>query len=136
MPGKPDPERGAVISTWKEVFGSPPPPYLSVSFMRKALDYEAQCRNHGGLPTKTRSALERIAAGEALTSASPPTLRPGAQLVREWNGRTYRVEVMEKGYRMGDRSWASLSAIARHITGAHWSGPRFFGLTDRKGSVS
>ncbi len=133
MPGKPDPERGTIRATWEEVFGAPPPPYLSVGFMRKALDYEAQCRKHGGLPAKTRSTLERIAAGEAATSASPPTLRPGAQLVREWNGRTYRVEVLEKGYRMGDRSWASLSAIARHITGAHWSGPRFFGLTDRKG---
>jgi hypothetical protein len=44
--------------------------------------------------------------------------------------------VLEKGYLMGDRSWASLSAIARHITGTHWSGPRFFGLTDRKGGGS
>ncbi len=44
MPGKPDPERGTMCTAWEEVFGSPPPPYLSVSFMRKALDYEAQCR--------------------------------------------------------------------------------------------
>lgn len=59
---------------------------------------------------------------------------PGAQLVREWNGRTYRVEVVEGGFRFDGQTWTSLSAIARRITGTSWSGPRFFGLKDRRGS--
>jgi hypothetical protein len=59
--------------------------------------------------------------------------RPGAHLVREWNGRTYQVEVLNDGYRMDGRTWPSLSAIAKHITGTTWSGPRFFGLADRAG---
>lgn len=53
----------------------------------------------------------------------------GAQLLREWNGRTYRVIVTDDGYEMDGRTYRSLSAIAKHITGAHWSGPRFFGVS-------
>lgn len=133
MPGKPHPERARVRALWEEAFGSPSPPYLSVDFMERALAYEAQCKCRGGLPAKTQKALQRIVAGEPVVQASRGRLRPGAQLVREWNGRTYQVEVLGNGYRMDGRTWASLSAIAKHITGTSWSGPRFFGLTDRGG---
>ena len=56
------------------------------------------------------------------------TAKPGSHFVREWNGRTYQVEVVDGGYTMDGKTWRSLSAIARHITGAHWSAPRFFGV--------
>ncbi|MEM7667491.1 MAG: DUF2924 domain-containing protein [Pseudomonadota bacterium] len=128
MPGKPHPERNRVRTSWQEAFGSPPPPYLSVAFMERALAYEAQCRRHGGLPVKTRKALQRIAEGEPVAQASNVVVTPGAHLVREWNGRTYQVEVTRDGYLMDGRTWASLSAIAKHITGTSWSGSRFFGL--------
>ena len=133
MPGKADPDRSAVLRDWEEVFGSPPPPYLSVPFMRKAMAHEAQCKRHGGLPASTRRALRQVAEGKPGTVAMRQTVRPGARLVREWNGRTYQVEVIDGGFRMDGRTWPSLSAIARHITGTTWSGPRFFGLTDRSG---
>lgn len=55
-------------------------------------------------------------------------LVPGARLVREWNGRTYTVSVIDEGFVYKNRTWTSLSAIAKDITGAHWSGPRFFGM--------
>lgn len=97
--------------------------------MERALAYEAQRKRHSGLPAKTRKALQRIAAGEPVAPASRGRLRPGAHLIREWNGRTYQVEVLGEGYRMDGRTWPSLSAIAKHITGTSWSGPRFFGLT-------
>ena len=61
-------------------------------------------------------------------SVLPARLKPGMHLVREWNGRTYQVEVLEKGFRMDGRDYPSLSAIANRITGTKWSGPRFFGL--------
>ena len=48
--------------------------------------------------------------------------------MREWNGRTYRVEVVEGGFQMDGKAYRSFSAIARKITGAQWSGPRFFGI--------
>ena len=55
-------------------------------------------------------------------------LAPGARLVREWNVQTISVEVRADGFWWKERTWRSLSEIAREVTGAHWSGPRFFGL--------
>lgn len=133
MPGKPDPDRPQAIAAWQEAFGSPPPPFLSVAFMRKAVAYEEQCRSSGGLPAATRRQLRQIAEGKPVRDAGCGNLRPGAHLVREWNGRTYQVEVTEGGYLMDGKDWPSLSAIAKHITGTTWSGPRFFGLTRRAG---
>jgi hypothetical protein len=57
-----------------------------------------------------------------------PKPRPGTRLLREWNGRTYVVDVTEAGFAFDGKTYRSLSAIARRITGAQWSGPRFFGL--------
>ncbi|TIR60185.1 MAG: DUF2924 domain-containing protein, partial [Mesorhizobium sp.] len=53
---------------------------------------------------------------------------PGARLVRDWNGKTHIVDVVEDGFVFEAKVYPSLSSIARKITGAHWSGPRFFGL--------
>ena len=86
---------------------------------------DIQCQVLGGVSAKTERALKRLAAGKAPTTAA----KPGSHLIREWNGRTYQVEVTSDGYTMDGKTWRSLSAIARHITGAQWSGPRFFGLT-------
>lgn len=133
MPGKPDPDRPLAIAAWQEAFGSSPPPFLSVAFMRKAVAYDEQCRSSGGLSAVTRRQLRQIAEGKPVRDAGCGNLRPGAHLVREWNGRTYQVEVTEGGYLMDGKDWPSLSAIAKHITGTTWSGPRFFGLTRRTG---
>lgn len=134
MPGRADPERPKAIADWEAAYGSPPPPYLSVAFMRKAVAYETQCQATGRLPTATRRALQKIANGTPVQVAGAGGLRPGAHLVREWNGRTYKVEVVEGGFRMDGKVWPSLSAIAKQITGTTWSGPRFFGLANRKGA--
>ena len=133
MRGNPDPGRDQALQDWEAAFGSPPPPYLSVGFMQKALAHEAQCKSLGGLAPATRRALQQIASGKPGSSINTGTIRPGAHLVREWNGRTYQVEVRDGGYQMDGKSWPSLSAIAKHITGTTWSGPRFFGLTSRAG---
>ena len=58
----------------------------------------------------------------------PPTLKPGMRLVREWRGQMHSVLVLENGFEYHDHRYRSLTEIARHITGAHWSGPRFFGV--------
>ncbi len=133
MPGKADPDRAGLQKDWEETFGSPPPAYASVALLRKALAHEAQVTSHGGLSAANRRAFRQIATGTPVEKATRGTLRPGAHLVREWNGRSYQVEVQEKGFRLDGRTWPSISAIARHITGTTWSGPRFFGLTDRAG---
>lgn len=112
---------------WQEAFGSAPPAYLSLRFMRRALAYEAQSRMNGGLPSDVRRSLRAIAAGKASPASGP--LKPGAHLVREWNGRSYQVEVVDGGFRFDGRTYRSLTAIATRITGAKWSGPRFFGVS-------
>jgi hypothetical protein len=52
--------------------------------------------------------------------------------VREWRGRTHAVVAVEGGFEHDGKVYASLTRIAQTITGAHWSGPRFFGLIDKK----
>lgn len=132
----PNPERPEALRQWTAAFGTAPPPFLSVSFLQKASAHAAQCKAHGGLPAATRRTLKQIAARENADVASPPNLRPGAHLVREWNGRTYQVHVVDDGFELDGKTWRSLSAIAKHITGATWSGPRFFGLTSKSGRTA
>ncbi len=60
-----------------------------------------------------------------------PALKPGGRLLPEWNGVTNVVLVTRNGVIWNGRPYGSLSAIAREITGGHWLGPRFFGLTGK-----
>lgn len=53
-------------------------------------------------------------------------------LVRDWGGASHHVVILEYGFLYRDRRYGSLTQIAFDITGAKWSGPRFFGLVDRK----
>ncbi|MCK0096696.1 DUF2924 domain-containing protein [Yoonia sp. F2084L] len=78
-----------------------------------------------------RSQATSSIRNDAATTAKP-MLTPGTQLVREWNGRIYRVLVTDDGFEMDGQTYRSLSAIAKRITGAGWSGPRFFGLSTAK----
>ena len=127
-------ERPECIDHWVHRFGHMPPKHVSVQFMRKVLAYEEQVRQFGGHSSAVRRALKAALKvekpGREPASGSTPAvhLRPGTHLVREWNGRTYQVEVLGDGFRLDGKHYRSLSAIARKITGAHWSGPRFFGL--------
>lgn len=133
MGREPNPNRVETLERWEAVFGSPPPAYFSVPLMQKAIGYEQQCKALGGLPATTRRTLHKIADGQEMALASPPKLGEGAHLVREWKGRTYQVQVTDTGFEMDGKTWKSLSAIAKHITGATWSGPRFFGLNNGVG---
>lgn len=65
---------------------------------------------------------------DAKLAINPPGPRPGTRLVREWKGRTHVVDVREDGFAFDGKTYRSLSAVAKRITGAHWSGRRFFGL--------
>ncbi|MCY4180218.1 MAG: DUF2924 domain-containing protein [Litoreibacter sp.] len=117
-------DRNGCLNRWREMFGRPPPKYLSPQFMRRVLIYETQARALGGLSQSIEQRLKKA----SLRASATPRAKAGTRLVREWNGRTYQVEVVDGGYVMDGKSWRSLSAIARHITGARWSGPRFFGV--------
>ncbi|HCQ63701.1 MAG TPA: DUF2924 domain-containing protein, partial [Rhodobacteraceae bacterium] len=82
-----------------------------------------------------KRALNSASAGKTVRS-TPAAIRPRTQLVREWNERRYQVDVSDEGYVMNGERFKSLSAIALHITGASWSGPRFFGLNSKSGGCA
>jgi hypothetical protein len=126
-------DRDGLKRLWEETLGSPPPLYLSPEFMSRVIAYEWQVKAFGGLTATERRALKLIAEGKRGPEAAAAALGPssGAQIVREWNGRTYRIEVLPDGYRFDGRTYRSLSSIAKRITGTNWSGPRFFGLVSR-----
>ena len=111
--------------------GGGPPPSVPPGLLRRLVTQRLQERCHGALPALVARELARIAEGDGGAKTPRPTidLTPGTRLVREWNGQTITVEVLDDGFAYADRTWGSLSEIARHVTGAHWSGPRFFGLT-------
>lgn len=117
-----------LATAWTETFAAPVPE-VAPSLLRRALAYERQERKYGGLPVVVRKQLESVSADQTTGMPEAPLkLKPGTRLVREWNGTMYTVIVTTDGFEFAGRSWRSLSMIARHITGAQWSGPRFFGL--------
>jgi hypothetical protein len=124
-----------IKAEWERVFRQPAPSF-STDLMGRALAYRLQERVHGGLPAATKRELTRIAkqlkAGKSIPSDTATSLRPGTRLVREWRGKVHQVLVLDGAYLFEERRYSSLTRIARTITGANWSGPRFFGLKQAK----
>ena len=122
---------------WEEAFGRPPPKRISRILLVRALAHRVQEKEMGGLKPAVRRRLAKAVA-ELSAVQSPPvpssTIKPGTRLLREWQGVMHEVIVHEDGIQYRGKSWRSLSAVAREITGTRWSGPRFFGL--RKPSPS
>ena len=108
------------------------PSRLRVQTLRRILAYEVQARALGGLSPKEQRALKAIAGGKSAGDVGAATPSTGTHLVREWNGRTYRVEVTDEGYVLDGTTYRSLSAVAKRITGTAWSGPRFLGLAKKR----
>ena len=108
------------------------PPKLSRGLLVLGLGYRLQEIEYGGLGKATRRKLQTIAKALRKTgrvrSTPSLSLKPGSRLVRAWHGRTHTVTVTEHGFEYAGANYASLTKIAKKITGAHWSGPRFFGL--------
>ena len=125
-------DRSACAAALSALPGFTLPPRLRAETLRRLLAYEVQARALGGLSARERRAFRSIATGRSSSSAGAASASPGTHLVREWNGRTYRVEVTEEGYVLDGTTYRSLSAVAKRITGTAWSGPRFFGLTGKR----
>lgn len=129
--------RDELHMTWLELIGKDPPKSLSLSLMKRIIANELQLKTYGGLDQKTKTSIGRLQgrnAADELPKLNAPRLKVGARLMREWNGVTHQVEVIESGYLWQGQHYRSLSAIAKSITGAHWSGPRFFGLSKNVGA--
>jgi len=113
-------------------------------FLRKRIGFKLQENAYGGLPGPARAELERLASELRLPDTAPQERarhddrhgqagrpRPGTTLQRQWHDREIRVEVLTDGFRFDGEHFTSLSAIAKRVTGQHWSGPRFFNLVGR-----
>lgn len=119
-------DREGLVALWPALMGCAVPRAMSLGLLRRFLAFEVQAQALGGLGRTDIERLERIAEGRVRRGTA--NMAAGARFLREWNGVTHGVERNEAGYRWNGRVFASLSAIAKEITGAHWSGPRFFGV--------
>lgn len=117
---------------WRRHHKMPPPKRLSRDLLIRGIAYQLQERVLGGLSRSTLRKLERLRSPEATEPvAASPSLRPGTKLIRDWGGETHSVLVLHSGFEWNCKTYRSLSTIAKAITGAHWSGPRFFGSNRR-----
>jgi hypothetical protein len=137
---------------WRAATGQVAPARLPRFLLLHLLAYRLQAQTFGDLDKASSELLDRI--GEAMTTAAsqtngvhksrlarsplivppvaPRAIKPGAMLVREWKGVLHRVMILEEGFAWNGATYASLSTIAKAITGTEWSGPRFFGLRNPK----
>ena len=140
--------RQQLLKLWRERLGDEKPPAVKTLLMRE-LAWREQCGSGFGLDAETRSLLRsavRLGVPKKRENATPRRTRrrsskpladnAGARLVRVWNGVTHEVTVTHDGKRFvyNGQIYRSLSRIATQITGAHWSGPRFFGLIQTRRS--
>ena len=141
--------RAFIEDLWQQRLPQIPLPALNLRTLRKALAFELQMKTAPALSPQAKQTLaahapkahdvrlngdisgadaHQVKRTKNKGQASLKALAPGAVLIREWNGRRYQVTVGKGDYEMDGRAYRSLTQIAKAITGAHWSGPRFFGL--------
>ncbi|RUW55483.1 DUF2924 domain-containing protein [Mesorhizobium sp. M1A.F.Ca.ET.072.01.1.1] len=142
-----DLSREELAAQWEKIYRCSPPKGVRRELLTRAAAWHLQAKRLGGFSTETRrllkSAIERVekkiadrdsqanvVVDDIKVTIAPKRkhVLPGARLVRDWNGKTHIVDVIEDGFVFEAKVYPSLSSIARKITGAHWSGPRFFGL--------
>lgn len=140
-------DRPALATAWTEALGTPPPPNTSQDMMRLIVGWEVQAKGARQDVRRLEREVRRLlgagfGSGGASSNAKHVvkndlrpkerkpriTLSPGTRLAREWQGRTYTVDVLDKGFAYDGILYTSLSPIAKAITGSHRSGPHFFGV--------
>lgn len=125
---------------WAERFDSIAPKIRSPDFLLRLFAWQIQSEVMGGLDAAAERKLRDIAKALKRDGAYEPKIRrdlsPGVVLTREWKGCVYKVTVTAAGFQHLGKQYKSLSDIARMITGTRWSGPRFFGLEQKKAPAS
>ena len=133
-------DRPALIDIWVETFESSPPPNSSQDMMRLIVGWEIQAQSSRADVRKLNKAVTKLLGSPELEgrqgndtdiqNVRPKiNLSPGTRLSRDWQGRTYIVDVLDKGYAYDGMLFTSLTPIAKAITGSHRSGPLFFGVS-------
>ncbi|MFD2855032.1 DUF2924 domain-containing protein [Seohaeicola zhoushanensis] len=123
---------------WADHLGGAPPSTFSARLMRLALAWRIQADRDGGespaIRRQWQAVMRRRAAGssarEAVGGLRSPDAQTGTRLMKAWRGETHEVIVLETGVLWQGRTYASLSAVARAMTGTPRNGPKFFGLRE------
>ena len=120
MTEKASADRTALTHRWTELFNCPPPIQSNTEFLRRAVGWQTQVNKAGGLDASCRKTLMR---GVVIS-----TLAPGTILIKHWQNVSHQVTVTDAGFEYAGKSFRSLSAIAKAITGTNWNGRVFFGV--------
>jgi hypothetical protein len=122
---------------YQALFRTEPPRAFGPDLLRRSIAYRIQEKAYGGLPPATQRLLDQMVKAASVKPNGrlelPRRIKPGSELVRNWNRRTYRVKVVAGGFAYDGKTFAGLSEIATAITGTRWNGPRFFGLRSAAG---
>jgi hypothetical protein len=124
---------------WQSVFRRKAPDHLPRHLLFRIMAYRLQAERLGDLDRDTQRFLDRVAQGTRRGDEGPASghrrsrngLQPGTILVREWDGKSQRVMVLDEGFVWNGTTYRSLTEVAFAMTGTRWSGPRFFGLRQR-----
>ena len=124
---------------YRQQFRTEPPKAFGPDLLRRSIARAIQEKAYGGLPQATRRLLSQMVKAASAKPAGrlelPQRIKPGSELVRTWNRKTYRVIVTADGFAHAGKAYGSLSEIAFAITGTKWNGPRFFGLRSARQEV-
>jgi hypothetical protein len=135
--------RAELRALWARELGDKPPASLGRDVLALAIAYARQERLHGGLTKPVANELDRLldhalrdGGTKGVAVPATPLPRTGTILVREWQGTTHHVTIVNDCFVWNGKTHRSLSSIARAITGTKWNGPRFFGLREVNGRTS
>lgn len=119
---------------WQRVFGGKAPPAFKTDLMARGIAHKLQENRQSALSRPhQRLIMAEVAARKSGQAAKRVVIpKAGTRLSRAWHGEVHHVFVLTRGFEYRDQRYASLSSIAKLVTGATWSGPRFFGLTSTK----
>ena len=120
---------------WRTIFGAQPPKAFGPDLLRRSIAYKIQEDTFGRLDRATARLLRQLMEQYAENNGRivlPRRIRPGAVLIREWQGVRHQVTVLDDGFVYKGKPYESLSQIARLITGTRWNGPKFFGLRNKE----
>jgi Protein of unknown function (DUF2924) len=127
----------ALRSLWGATFRASPPPAFTKDLIARFLCRHLQEQGFGGLDPKIAKHLAGVVRGDWSRVDRPRRLNPGTLLVREYQDARHAVTVVANGFVWREATYASLSTVARAITGTNWNGPRFFGLRiDKESTIS
>ena len=138
---------GELTKKYREVFGEPTRS-RNKAYLQKKISWRIQELAEGGLSPRAVERIEELAVfaparwrpligkprPEPKSERDPRLPEPGTVVSREWGGETHEVIVRDEDFEYGGRRYATLSRVAREITGTNWNGYLYFRLQKRSRS--